>query len=147
MLTKTRLPCSVSVQIRGFAYVVSLSASMAECVSSAFTSVLTESLDNWSGTLEREGEGSRRTEIAHTHLSVRIKAPPPRTLAFSSQVCVRLVSPSPVSSVLSCHLLREEDLSFWLYLSVRGERECSLTKSSGNLYWGNMVSRKPSRKT
>lgn len=65
----------------------------------------------------------------------------------SSQVCSCLFSSRPAASVLSCHLLSEEHLILWLYLWMRGERECSLTNSSGNLNWGNMVSRKPSRKT
>lgn len=61
--------------------------------------------------------------------------------------CSSLSGGGGVLGPCSCHLLAAPDLSFWLYLRMRGERECSFTKSSGNLYWGNMVSRKPSRKT
>lgn len=125
---------------------VSQSERRAECVSFILQFCLDRNyqLDNWSVFTEksvREVEGQK----SHTHTSTFTSSPP--TLTLSSQVCVCLVGPCPVASVLSCHLLREDDFSFWLYLWMRGERECSLTKSSGNLYWGNIVSRKPSRKT
>lgn len=77
-----------------------------------------------------EVKGQRSSTQTHTHLEVQVKAP--RSLFTAKS---------------ACHLFREDDLSFWLYLWMRGERECSFTKSSGNLYWGNMVSKKPSRKT
>lgn len=88
----------------------------------------------------------------HAHRGVDTQTPPTpdnvsSSVALGRQVSARLVGPCPAASVVSCHLFREEDLSFWLYFWTRGERECSLTKSSGNLYWGNMVSRKPSKKT
>lgn len=117
------------------------------CVAHPSVSVPTEVISWIIGVFspKRVCDGSGRAEITQTHLQIHIKPPHRHSPLSSPSVC--LVGWCPAASVLSCHLLREDDLTFWLNLWMRGERECSLTKSSGNLYWGNIVSKKPSRKT
>lgn len=72
---------------------------------------------------------------------------PPGCAPPSGRAAAGSSSPSASAGEASvCHLLCKLR-NFCEYLSTRGEREWSLTNSSGNLYWGNKVSRKPSRKT